>query len=52
MFDGDAIFAPPSVEGRLNDVVAMGILNKADARLIANAPKMYKFLVFSNSFLE
>lgn len=44
MFDGDAIFAPPSEEGRRGEVVAMGILNKADARLIAEAPIMYHLL--------
>ena len=44
MFDGEVIYAPPTVEGRRNDVVAMGILNKADAKLIATAPVMYKLL--------
>ncbi len=44
MFDGDAIFAPPSEKGRRGEVVAMGILNKADARLIAEAPIMYHLL--------
>ncbi len=44
MFDGDAIFAPPSEKGRLGDVVATGIMNKADARLIAKAPIMYHLL--------
>lgn len=42
IFDGDAIFAPPQHKGRRNEVVAMGITNKADARLIAAAPKMYE----------
>ena len=44
IFDGDAIFAPPNVEGRLGEVVAMGIMNNADARLIAKAPVMYELL--------
>ena len=44
IFDGDVIYALPTEEGRRNDVVAMGILNNADARLIANAPDMYKLL--------
>ena len=44
MFDGDVIYAPPSEEGRRGEVVAMGILNKADARLIAEAPIMYHLL--------
>ena len=44
MFDGDVIFAPPQDKGRRNEVVAMGILNKADSRLIAAAPEMYKLL--------
>lgn len=44
MFDGDAIFAPPSEKGRRSEVVAMGILNNADARLIAKAPIMYHLL--------
>ena len=44
IFDGDAIFAPPQEKGRRNEVVAMGILNKADARLIAAAPEMYELL--------
>ena len=44
IFDGDAIFAPPSVEGRQGEVVAMGIMNNADARLIAKAPEMYKLI--------
>ena len=44
IFDGDAIFAPPSVEGRFGEVVAMGITNNADARLIAKAPVMYELL--------
>ena len=44
IFDGDAIFAPPSVEGRQGEVVAMGIMNNADARLIAKAPVMYELL--------
>ena len=45
IFDGDVIFAPPTVKGRCNDVVATCILNKADARLIAAAPEMYELLV-------
>lgn len=44
MFDGDVIYAPATEKGRTADVVAMGILNNADARLIANAPDMYKLL--------
>ena len=44
IFDGDVIFAPPLVKGRRNEVVAMGILNKADAQLIAAAPEMYEML--------
>ena len=44
MFDGGVIFAPPSEEGRLGEVVAMGIINNADARLIAEAPIMYHLL--------
>lgn len=44
IFDGDAIFAPPSEKGRRNEVVAMGIVNNADARLIAKAPIMYHLL--------
>lgn len=44
MFDEDAIFAPPSEKGRRSEVVAMGILNNADARLIAKAPIMYHLL--------
>ena len=44
MFDGEVIYAPPTVEGRQAEVVAMGILNKADAKLIAVAPIMYKLL--------
>ena len=44
IFDGDTIFAPPQEKGRRNEVVAMGILNKADARLIAAAPELYKML--------
>lgn len=44
IFDGDVIFAPPQTEGHRNEVVAMGILNKADARLIAAAPDMLKLL--------
>ena len=44
IFDGDAIFAPPQEKGRRNEVVAMGILNKADARLIVAAPEMYGML--------
>ena len=41
IFDGDAIFAPPQEKGRRNEVVAMGILNHADARLITAAPELY-----------
>lgn len=41
IFDGDAIFAPSQEKGRRNEVIAMGILNKADARLIVAAPEMY-----------
>lgn len=53
MFDGDVIYAPPSVEGHRNEVVAMGIMNNADARLIATAPVMYKLLKdFINSDAE
>jgi len=44
IFDGDVIFAPPQTEGRRNEVVAMGILNKADARLIAAAPDLLRLL--------
>ena len=44
IFDGDVIFAPPTEKGRRNDVVAMGILNNADARLIAVAPEMHRLL--------
>ena len=44
IFDGDVIYAPPTEKGRRNDVVAMGILNKADARLIATAPELYELL--------
>lgn len=51
MFDGEVIYAPPTEKNRGYEVVAMGIMNKADARLIAAAPEMYKFLVFANSFL-
>ena len=40
IFDGDVIFAPPQTEGHRNEVVAMGILNKADAQLIAAAPEL------------
>ena len=46
IFDGDAIFAPPQDKGRRNEVVAMGILNKADSRLIAAAPEMYYWLTY------
>ena len=42
IFDGDVIYAPPQEKGRRNEVVAIGILNKADARLIAAAPEMYE----------
>ena len=44
IFDGDAIFAPAQEKGRRNEVVAIGILNKADARLIVAAPNMYELL--------
>lgn len=44
IFDGDVIFAPPQHEGRRNEVVATSITNRADARLIAAAPLMYKLL--------
>ncbi len=44
MFDGDVIYAPATEKGRRNDVVAMGILNHADAQLIAIAPEMYSQL--------
>lgn len=44
IFDGDVIFAPAQEKGRRNEVVAMGILNNADARLIAAAPEMYELL--------
>ena len=44
IFDGDAIYAPAQHEGRRNEVVAMGILNHADAQLIAAAPEMYRLL--------
>lgn len=44
IFDGDVIYAPPTEKGRRNDVVAMGILNNADAQLIAIAPEMYRLL--------
>ena len=44
IFDGDAIFAPPQEKCRRNEVVAIGILNRADARLIAAAPEMYRLL--------
>ena len=46
IFDGDAIFAPPQDKGRRNEVVAMGILNRADARLIAAAPELYHMLAY------
>ncbi len=44
MFDGDVIYAPPSKKGRRGEVVAMGIMNHADAKLIAIAPEMYRIL--------
>lgn len=44
IFDGDAIFAPSQEKGRRYEVVATGITNKADARLIASAPEMYELL--------
>ena len=44
IFDGDVIFAPPQEKGRRYEVVATGITNKADARLIASAPEMYELL--------
>ena len=37
LFNGDTIFAPARAE-----VVAVGVLNHADARLIAAAPEMYE----------
>jgi hypothetical protein len=40
VFDGDVIFAPAQEKGRRNEVVAIGITNKANARLIAAAPEM------------
>lgn len=46
IFDGYTIFvspfAPPQVIEHRNKVVAMGILNEADARLIAAAPELYE----------
>ena len=42
IFDGDAIFGPSQEKGRRNEVVAVGVLNHADARLIAAAPEMYE----------
>ena len=44
LFDGDVIFARPQTKGRLNEVVATSITNKADALLIASAPIMYELL--------
>ncbi len=44
IFDGDVIFATPQHKGRRNEVVATGITNKHDARLIAAAPEMYELL--------
>ncbi len=44
IFEGDVIYAPPQHEGRRNEVIAMGILNKADAVLISLAPKMLELL--------
>ena len=44
IFDGDAIFAPPQHKGRRYEVIAMGIMNKADAKLITEAPTMYMLL--------
>ena len=41
---GDAIYAPVQTESRRNEVVAFGITNKSDARLIAAAPEMYELL--------
>ena len=41
---GDAIYAPVQTENRRNEVVAFGITNKSDARLIAAAPEMYELL--------
>ena len=52
IFDGDAIFAPAQEKGRRNEVVATGILNKADARLIAAAPEMYRLLKVLSSIDE
>lgn len=44
IFDGDVIYAPQQTKGRRNEVIAMGILNKADAHLIAVAPEMYAWI--------
>lgn len=44
IFEGDVIYAPPQHEGRRNEVIAMGILNRADAILISLAPKMLELL--------
>ena len=41
---GDAIYAPAQTESRRNEIVAFGITNKSDARLIAAAPEMYEML--------
>ena len=42
---GDAIYAPAQTESRRNEVVAFGITNKSDARLIAAAPEMYELVM-------
>ena len=42
---GDAIYAPVQTESRRNEVVAFGITNKSDARLIAAAPEMYELVM-------
>lgn len=44
IFDGDVIYARPQIKGRRNEVIAMGIGNKADARLIAAAPDIKDLL--------
>lgn len=44
IFDGEMIFAPAQEKGRRNEVVAMGIMNRNDARLIAEAKNMYEAL--------
>ena len=52
MFDVDTIYAPAQEDGSRDEVVAMGITNSADARLIAAAPEMYEKLVDCAEFLE